>query len=78
MLELDINYSKDKSIRQLMTTKQIKKTHISISFYMKPNVKSELKHIEVLQDFTDWNGIPISKSITWDIITGLKKYENLN
>ena len=31
----------------------MKKIHASISFYMKPNRKSELKHIEVPKDFND-------------------------
>ena len=30
---------------------------------MKQNQRSELKHIEVLKYFTDWNNIPKSKTI---------------
>lgn len=59
-LELGGKYSKGKAIRQLRAIEQMKKTHASISFYMKQNQKSRLKPIEVPKDFHDWNNIPKS------------------
>ena len=52
-----------------MTIEQIKYTHASISLHMTPNLKSELQHIDVTKDFTDWNNIPKSKATQWKIIT---------
>ena len=76
-LELDGKYPKGKAIRQLRAIEQIKKTHASISFYMKPNQKSGLKHIEVPKDFNNWNNIPKSKNIQWNIVTGQEKIEDI-
>ena len=55
----------------------MKKTHASIGFYMKPNQKLGLKHIEVPRDFRDWNNIPKSKKIKWDTVTDPEKIEEL-
>ena len=76
-LELDGKYPKGKAIRQLRTIEQIKETHASISFYMKPNQKSGLKHIDVPKDFNNWNNIPKSKNIQWNIVTGQEKIEDI-
>ena len=67
-LELDGKYLKEKAIWQLRAIEQMKTTHASICFQMKPNLKSGLKHIEVPKDFTDWNNILKSKTIQWDIV----------
>ena len=40
---------------------------------MKPDQKSGLKHIEVPKDFNNWNNIPKSKKIQWDIVTDPEK-----
>ena len=62
-LELDGKYLKEKAIWQLRAIEQMKTTHASICFQMKPNIKSGLKYIEVPKDFTDWNNILKSKTI---------------
>ena len=60
-----------------MAIEHKKKTHSSISFHMKPNLKSRLKHIYVPKDFTYWNNIPKSKTIQWETITDPDKIEKI-
>ena len=55
----------------------MKKTHASIGFYMKPNQKSDLKHIEVPRDFKNWNNISKSKKIRWDTVTDPEQIEEI-
>ena len=76
-LELDRQYPKGKAIRQLRAIEQMKKTHASIGFYMKPNQKSDLKHIEVPRDFKNWNNISKSKKIRWDTVTDPEQIEEI-
>ena len=40
---------------------------------MKPNQKFGLKHIEVPKDCNNWNNMPKSKKIQWDIVTDPEK-----
>ena len=75
VLENDGKYPKGKLIRQLMAIEKMRKTHVSISFNMRPILKSRLKHIEVHKDFTDWNNTPKFKTRQWDTIIDLERIE---
>ena len=72
-LKLDGKHPNGKAIRQLRVIEQMKEIHVSISFYMESNQKSGLKHIEVPKDFKNWNNIPKSKKIQWEIVNNPEK-----
>ena len=76
-IESDEKNSKGKVILQLRAIAQMKENHASISLHIKSNLKSGLKHIEVPKDFNNWNNIPISKTIQWDIVIDSETIEDI-